>query len=392
MDINKKRFEKINGIPLENVFEEKFAVLKEYGLIEDKGPKTVLTKLGAFVADEVVESFNDDQFKPFPREEYADGVLNPYRHNSRAEALGIKKTLLATGAARENLFKKARETRKNIFGNELKVRGVIEISNACVTNCDYCAMRRDNKNLDRYTMDAETIVEIANRIKAAGIKTVFLQAGQNPAVDKILEEVIPKIKDNETEVLLCLGEKDKTVYEKYKALGADSYILKFESINLPDFEERAQAIADLKETGFKLGTGNICGLPGQTLDDLEKEILYAASLSPDFVSVSPLIPNEGAPLEKEPVGNIDYCLNAVAIWRILLPEALIPSVSAFSYIRPQGRLEALNAGANVVTINFTPDDLRDKYAIYAKDRFIVKMARVADIAEGAGLKLENVRL
>ena len=88
MEVRKKQFESINGIPLSRVFAEKTDVLKRYGLLEDTGGAVRLTKLGSFVADEAAELFNSPEFIPFPPERYADGPLNPYRDNEPANAFG----------------------------------------------------------------------------------------------------------------------------------------------------------------------------------------------------------------------------------------------------------------------------------------------------------------
>jgi oxygen-independent coproporphyrinogen-3 oxidase len=80
-DIRKADFRKHTGIEFDTVFRKKMEILTKYGLIEDTGKVVRLTELGGFVADEVCEQFNGDNFKPFPRERYADGPLNPYNFN-----------------------------------------------------------------------------------------------------------------------------------------------------------------------------------------------------------------------------------------------------------------------------------------------------------------------
>ncbi len=81
-DIRKSDYLKQTGVEFDKVFRKKIEVLKEYGLIEDTGKTVRLTELGGFIADEVCEHFNSDRFKPFPRERYADGPLNPYLYNN----------------------------------------------------------------------------------------------------------------------------------------------------------------------------------------------------------------------------------------------------------------------------------------------------------------------
>jgi oxygen-independent coproporphyrinogen-3 oxidase len=93
MQVRKPLFEKINNRKLDQVFREKMKNLKAYGLIEEDGKIMKLTALGAFVADEVVEQFNSDEYIPFARERYAEGKLNPYLHNTPADAFGERRII-----------------------------------------------------------------------------------------------------------------------------------------------------------------------------------------------------------------------------------------------------------------------------------------------------------
>ena len=410
MDVRKKKFEKMNGLPFGSVFKNKVENLKKFGLIEENEHVVRLTELGSFVADEVAEQFNAPEFIPFPRERYAEGPLNPYLANElfddkdllhgtgvARKSYGreeILRLLLSRGQEQQSLFAEAQHARGS---NRLAIRGVIEISNVCVKNCDYCAMRCQNAQLNRYSLTAEDILEASGAITGAGIPTVFLQSGQNPKCDSLLEQVIPEIiRAMQCDVLLCVGEKDKGVYERYKSLGVSSYILKFEcsnkalfrSITSSELADRLACIKNVKAAGLKLGTGSIIGLPGQDINDIVNDILLAAALKPDFVSVSPFIPNKNTPFENLPHAELDLTLNAIAVLRLMLPHTLIPTVSALEYIQPAGQTAGLNAGANVITVNFTPDRRRDQYSIYNNDRFIVSLEHAWNVAEQAGMKLD----
>jgi len=311
---------------------------------------------------------------------------------TKEEVIGL---LLARGGSQRELFAQAVRTRDETLGRALKIRGVVEISNRCVKNCGYCAMRRDNKDLARYRLESEAVLFAAEQIMEAGIKTVFLQSGQDPDCDALINRVLPEISGKGAETLLCVGEKDKRVYESFRKAGADSYILKFEASNKAlykssansDLGRRLECIQYIKETGMKLGTGNIIGLPGQTVDDIAEDILLAVRLAPDFVSCSPFVANKGTPFENMPAGDMDLILNAIAVWRIMIPRAMIPAVSALEYVRPSGQAAGLSAGANVVTVNFTPREKLGEYAIYAKDRFVVSLGHARGLAEAAGMEI-----
>ena len=306
----------------------------------------------------------------------------------------VRRLLNSTGDEQQALFERARAVRRERCGDNVLLRGLVEISNYCQKKCDYCAMRAPNKDLERYRLNADQILDIVAKIKEHNLNIAFLQGGQDPLCDKILEKVIPVIKrDMGLPVLLCLGERPKHVYERFVELGADSYILKIEASDPElyrqtihaDIEKRIQCTRWIQETGMKLGTGNICGLPNQTLEHVVGDIFFAAEQRPDFVSSSPFIPNENTPFEEIGFGPLNMTLNAMAIWRIMLGDPLIPTVSPLEKIQRGGQLMGLNAGANVMTINFTPTEWRDKYAIYSKERFVVTLDHAYETIAKAGL-------
>jgi biotin synthase len=312
---------------------------------------------------------------------------------SRAQIAGW---LTATGAAQQELLDRARAIRHEYCSDQVLLRGLVEISSYCQKKCDYCAMRAPNRKLERYRLASEDILAAVAEIKHHDLNIVFLQGGQDPHGDEILEEVIPAIRrEFGLPVLLNLGERPKHVYRRFVELGADSYILKFEAsdpqlyqdvIHAP-IERRLACTRWIQEVGMKLGTGNIVGLPGQTVAHLIDDILFGVSLRPDFISSAPFIPNEDTPLEELASGSVSMAANNMAIWRILLRTPRIPTVSAMEKILAGGQLLGLNAGANVMTINFTPSQWRGKYAIYSRDRFVVSLDHARRTIERAGLRV-----
>ena len=308
----------------------------------------------------------------------------------------LQDLLFAKGELQQQLFALARGVRQDSIGNTVRLRGVIEISSYCQKKCRYCAMNCNNPRLDRYRLEPEMIMDIARHIREAGIGTVFIQSGQDPGSEATLELVIPKIKKElGAEVLLCVGEKTHEEYQRLAELGANSYILKFETSDPKLYEEiacvppdkRLQCIRWIQEAGLKLGTGNIVGLPGQTTQTLLGDIRLAMKIKPDFVSCAPFIPNQGTAYENAPTGDLDVTFNTMAIWRIALKSCLIPTVSALEKLRPGGQLMGLNAGANIITINFTPQTCRERYAIYSKQRFVVSLEHALNTIKQAGLSI-----
>lgn len=76
--IDKKLFEKMNGVSVDTVFQKEFALLREYGLTTENEREIRLTEKGAFYSDELVHLFYEPQHQSFPPEEFNQGILNPY--------------------------------------------------------------------------------------------------------------------------------------------------------------------------------------------------------------------------------------------------------------------------------------------------------------------------
>ena len=174
----------------------------------------------------------------------------------------------------QSLLEAADRVRKKYVGDEVHLRGLIEFSNTCKQDCLYCGLRRDNKNIERYRLDEDTIIDFARKAKEYGYKTVVLQSGEDSyyTVEK-LQTIIKAIKKLEIAITLSIGEKTKEEYAAYKEAGADRYLLRIETTDKElyekmdpgmSFDNRIRCLRDLKELGYELGTGSLIGLPNQT--------------------------------------------------------------------------------------------------------------------------------
>ncbi|WEB42134.1 radical SAM protein [Streptomyces yunnanensis] len=313
----------------------------------------------------------------------------------------IRTYLTARGPAQEELFAEARRVREEHFGPTVILRGVIEVSNVCRVNCDYCPMRRDNtRENDRYFMSSDDILERAREIRAAGIDIILLQGGETPRNLSAIEDAIPRIRalyDGRVEILLNLGNMRREQYERLRALGATSYILKhetsdvrlFEAMRHESLDDRLRCMRDLLDLGYRVGTGLISSLPGQTLDSIVDDIELAETMGVHMCSVSPFVPAPNTPLQLSPIGDNELALNALATLRLHRPQLLVPSVSALEKTSSGGQSRGLAAGANVMTVNFTGDTDRQRYLIYGKDRFVVKKQYVDGLVRASGLRLRG---
>jgi len=306
--------------------------------------------------------------------------------------------LQAKDEQQQRLFAAARHARRTAFGDRVIVRGLMEVTNLCRVNCEFCPMRRDNMRRNTiFELSEAQILETAARIKESGINIVFLQAGEVKKTTQIVGNVLPKIRTmfgGVVELLLCLGNKSEEEYIFLRNQGATSYILKHETsdpelnekVRHSSFVNRIEGLRTLVRTGYKVGTGAIVGLPGQTIESIADDLLLARDIGAHLVSASPFIPAPDTPLAHNPPGDLNITLNFIALARLLNPRWLIPSVSALETRRSGGQSAGLAAGANVLTVNFTPVNERGNYLIYGKDRYIVRNDHVNEIVAKSGME------
>ena len=238
----------------------------------------------------------------------------------------------------------------------------------------YCGLRRDNKEVERYKLDTETIIDFARKAKSYGYMTVVLQSGEgNYYSHEEMLFIIKEIKALDLAITLSIGEKTRHEYQEYKKAGADRYLLRIETTDKKlyadmnpgmSFENRINCLNVLKELGYEVGTGCLIGLPNQTLESLANDILFFKSIDADMIGVGPFIPNGDTPLKDEKGGTFEIACKVVSLIRLLLPDANIPATTAMETLNPKGRILVLQSGANVVMPNVTEGNYRKLYALY----------------------------
>ena len=274
----------------------------------------------------------------------------------------------------KELFEAADRIRQKYVGDKIHLRALIEFSNICRQNCFYCGIRAANKNIERYRLSSEEIILLANNAVKSGYKTVVLQSAEDTYYTAdILAGIIQNIKKNDIAITLSIGERSYEEYKILKEAGADRFLLRIETTDKElykklhpnmDFENRIRCLRDLKKLGYETGTGCLVGLPGQTIDSLANDILFFKKLDADMIGLGPLIPHKETPLKDIKADGFWLSLKVLAITRLLMPNINMPATTAMETIQPQGRILALQAGANVVMPNVTDELHKNKYEIY----------------------------
>ncbi len=273
------------------------------------------------------------------------------------------------------LFTQADKMRESYMGDNVHIRGIIEFSNFCARNCLYCGLRKDNVELPRYRMSPQDIVASARNAASLGCKTIVLQSGEDRYYTvELLVDIVYRIKnDLNVAVTLSVGNRSRKDFKALREAGADRYLLKHETCNAQLFtslhpetflEERVKRLKWLRELGYQVGSGNMVGLPSQTVETLAGDILLMKNLDIDMAGIGPFIPNKQTPLADEQGGTLEMSLKTLATARLALPNAHFAATTAMDTVHPQGRAKALKCGANVIMPNMTPAQYRDSYLIY----------------------------
>ncbi|AKJ65094.1 [FeFe] hydrogenase H-cluster radical SAM maturase HydE [Kiritimatiella glycovorans] len=301
----------------------------------------------------------------------------------------IEQRLRETRADRlADLWQRADETRRREVGDEVHLRGLVEISNHCTRRCRYCGIHADNRTLPRYRMRAEEILEAAQRAAEFKYGTVVLQAGEDPALDRpFIANVIRRLKEDlGLAVTLSLGERNEGDLAAWREAGADRYLLRFETSRRDLFErihprgphsvDRFEQLAVLRRLGYETGSGVMIGIPGQTFADLARSLARFAELDLDMIGVGPFIAHPDTDLGRgaadcPPAPESDQvppsermAYKVLALTRLVRPDANIPSTTAISTLDEHGRELGLERGANVIMPNLTPMRYRRLYEIY----------------------------
>ncbi len=294
--------------------------------------------------------------------------------------------LNSEGKDRIMLFNKSAEIKQQNIGNKVYYRGLIEFSNICAKDCLYCGIRRSNKEVERYNLSDNEIIDAARFALDNNYASIALQSGEleSQAFTERISSLLRKIKevsDGKLGITISLGEQSENTYKEWFEAGAHRYLLRIESSDpvlygkihpdndLHRFERRVNCLRILQKVGYQTGTGVMIGLPGQTIEQLANDLLFIRDMDIDMVGMGPYIEHANTPLAelKNKLSlqeRFDLSLKMIASLRILMQDINIAAATALQAIDPLGREKAIKIGANIIMPNITPGMYRDSYSLY----------------------------
>jgi biotin synthase len=280
-------------------------------------------------------------------------------------------------------------------------------------------MRRDNLRsigkhskgtISAYRANSDRIIEVAERAYQLGIRELFLQSGEDPHfVPEVCKAAMAVVAAHPNyNITLNLGAlNDKELSSLWNA-GARGYLIKHETANTllhqqqreESLQYRVDHMLKARRAGFEIGSGIILGLPNQTDQDLANDIIFMGRLNlSKMVSCAPFTPSSELPddTRQAPPGSFKKTRRFIALLRVCFPDARIPAVSnADSPVMPRnghwksGQALLIDAGANGITVNFTPPEWEENYALYIRGNektYLVSLKKAQQVAFETGLAM-----
>ena len=299
----------------------------------------------------------------------------------------------------EFLFEKAREVRHAYYGKDVYIRGLIEFTNYCKNDCYYCGIRKSNHCVSRYRLTEEEILDCCRNGYHLGFRTFVLQGGEDgyftkDRMTKLIQSIHTEFPD--CAITLSVGEREKGEYEAYFKAGANRFLLRHETATDEHYrylhpeelslQDRKECLWNLRHIGYQVGSGIMVGSPGQTAEHLAEDLLFLQELQPHMVGIGPFIPHKDTPFSTFEKGSVEKTLMMLSLIRLMNENVLLPATTALATASDDGRIEGIKAGANVVMPNLSPENVRDKYALYDN-----KAKTGAESAEGLEILEECVK-
>lgn len=290
----------------------------------------------------------------------------------------LKEILLSDNEDVDNLLQfYSQKARDDIYGRNVYIRGLIEFTDYCKNDCYYCGIRRSNKNICRYRLTKQQILECCEKGYKLGFRTFVLQGGEDYFyTDEMICEIVSEIKGTfrDCAVTLSLGEKSFESYKRYYDAGADRYLLREETCSYTHYSKlhpkemslknRLDCLCNLKIMGYQVGCGMMVGSPYQSVEDIILDLRFFQDFQPHMIGIGPFIPHKDTVFRNEKQGELRLTLRILAVVRLMINDILLPATTALNTISPQGRVLGFLYGCNVVMPNLSPEKAKENYILY----------------------------
>lgn len=244
---------------------------------------------------------------------------------------------LAASEDKQGLYQLADTVRRHFMGNEFDLCSIINAkSGNCSENCRFCAQSaRHHTGIESYTIiAADEALAIAQKNDQHGVRRLSLvTSGRSLSAGTVAElSTLYAQMSASTGLLFCAsaGLLDEDSVSALRQAGVGRYHCNLEAsrnyfpqvCTTHTWEEKMETLRLAGEHGMSLCSGGIIGM-GESLEDRIDLALQLRDLGVKSIPVNILTPIEGTPLEVLTPLSLDEVLTAVALFRLINPDAVI---------------------------------------------------------------------
>jgi biotin synthase len=288
-------------------------------------------------------------------------LLDERRPLTKQEALDVARLPLDE---LPKLIALAHEVRLAYMGDEVELESLINAkSGGCPEDCTFCSQSaRYTTEVDRYPiLEIDEVVDAAKATVAEGATQFCIVVAVRGPDERLLNRVIECVdavhEQTGLEVAVSLGLLEPGQAERLAAAGVKRYNHNLEApravfgqiCTTHSYEDRVETATRAKEAGMELCSGGIIGM-GETLEQRVDFAFELAALEPCEVPLNMLDPRPGTPLEEQGLLDPREALQAIALFRLILPSAWLRLAGGRE--RVLGELQAMGmyAGANALIV------------------------------------------
>jgi biotin synthase len=249
-------------------------------------------------------------------------------------------------------------------GESVELESLINAkSGACPEDCAFCSQSaRYHTAIDIYPLlELDEVMEAARATREAGATQFCIVVAVRGPDERLLTRVIEATeligKETGLEVAASLGILVPGQAERLAAAGVRRYNHNLETsrelfpsiCTTHSWDERVDTCRMAVAAGMELCCGGILGM-GETLDQRIDFAFELAALDPAEVPVNLLDPRPGTPLGNRSLLSARESLQAIALFRLILPRAVIRLAGGRERVLGELQAMGLYAGANALIV------------------------------------------
>jgi len=276
-----------------------------------------------------------------------------------------------------DLIALAHKVRLAYCGPEVELESLINAkSGACPEDCAFCSQSvRYATDVDVYAfLDLDEVLEAAHATKAVGATQFCIVVAVRGPEERLLRKVIDAVHavhdQTGLEVACSLGILTPEQATRLADAGVRRYNHNLEACRevFPQictthtYDDRVETARIAMDAGMELCCGGIIGM-GETLSQRIDFAFELAALAPCEVPLNLLDPRPGTPLEDQGVLSPREALQAIALFRLILPGTWLRLAGGRERVLGELQAMGLVAGANglivgnyLTTTGRSPDD------------------------------------